>query len=58
MEIGLHFGENLVHDILVLMGKNPRKPKIMNGYNPDWETDDFIWEVKTVTGPLQVQKKY
>jgi hypothetical protein len=40
-------GENLVHDVLVLKGKNPRKPKKMNGYNPDWETDDFIWEVKT-----------
>ena len=40
-------GENLVHDILVLRGENPRKPKRMNGYEPDWETDDYIWEVKT-----------
>ena len=40
-------GENLVHDVLVLSGKNPRKPKTMNRYKPDWETDDYIWEVKT-----------
>ena len=40
-------GENLVHDVLVLRGENPRKPKRMNGYEPDWETDEYIWEVKT-----------
>jgi hypothetical protein len=40
-------GEDLVRDTLKEMGKNPRKPKSIGGYSPDWETDDAIWEVKT-----------
>ena len=40
-------GENLVHDVLVLLGEHPRRPKRMDGYQPDWETDNYIYEVKT-----------
>lgn len=40
-------GEELVYDVLELMGKNPKKTKSINGFKPDWETDDFIYEVKT-----------
>lgn len=40
-------GEDLVRDTLKELGKNPRKPKSIGGYLPDWETDDAIWEVKT-----------
>ncbi len=40
-------GENLVHDILQFRGENPRKPIGKGGFQPDWETDEFIYEVKT-----------
>ena len=40
-------GEGLVHDVLMMRGENPRKPERRNGYEPDWETDDYIYEVKT-----------
>ena len=40
-------GEGLVHDVLLLRGENPRKPQKKNGYQPDWETDEYIYEVKT-----------
>ena len=40
-------GENLVKDILILNGENPRKPETKNNFKPDWETDDYIYEVKT-----------
>lgn len=40
-------GEGLVHDVLVMRGENPRKPERRSGYEPDWETDDYIYEVKT-----------
>ena len=40
-------GEELVFDVLELMGKNPRKTKSINGFKPDLETDDYIYEVKT-----------
>lgn len=40
-------GEGLVHDTLVLRGENPRRPLRIDGYNPDWETDEYIYEVKT-----------
>ncbi len=40
-------GENLVYEVLKLNGENPRKPKKINGYYPDWETDTNIYEVKT-----------
>jgi len=40
-------GENLVKDILNIKGENPRKPLTKNNLSPDWETDDYIYEVKT-----------
>jgi len=40
-------GESLVRDILKLKGENPKKPTKKAGYSPDWETDKFIYEVKT-----------
>ena len=44
-------GELTVFDVLKRMNKNPRKPdkKKCNkcAFKPDWETDDFVWEVKT-----------
>jgi hypothetical protein len=40
-------GENLVRDVLLLRGENPRRPERKNGYNPDWETDEAMYEVKT-----------
>tara|TARA_B100001250_G_scaffold220867_1_gene189450 strand:- start:648 stop:1298 length:651 start_codon:yes stop_codon:yes gene_type:complete len=40
-------GENLVRDVLRLLGKNPKKTTGRNGYKPDWECDDAIYEVKT-----------
>ena len=40
-------GENLVHDILLMRGENPRRPKTIEKLNPDWETDEYIYEVKT-----------
>jgi len=40
-------GEELVYDVLTLLGQNPRKPMPKGGFLPDWETDDYIYEVKT-----------
>ena len=40
-------GEGLVFDILNIMGENPRKPETKCRFKPDWETDNFIYEVKT-----------
>ena len=40
-------GEGLVHDVLCKRGENPRKPVRKGGYEPDWETDNYIYEVKT-----------
>lgn len=40
-------GENLVFQVLKLLGKNPRRPVEREGYRPDWECDDAIYEVKT-----------
>lgn len=40
-------GEGLVRDVLEQRGENPRKPQTRGGYSPDWETDDYIYEVKT-----------
>lgn len=48
-------GEGLVHDVLVMRGENPRKPERRSGYEPDWETDDYIYEVKT-TGLPRVRR--
>lgn len=40
-------GETLVFDILTLLGEHPTKVTKKEGYEPDWETDEFIYEVKT-----------
>ena len=40
-------GERLVRDVLQKIGENPRKPLKKSGFQPDWETDNFIYEVKT-----------
>jgi hypothetical protein len=40
-------GENLVRHVLQLREENPRKPQPKGGFNPDWETDEYIYEVKT-----------
>lgn len=40
-------GEELVRKVLELRGENPRKPEKKGGFLPDWETDKFIYEVKT-----------
>lgn len=40
-------GENLVKDVLIMNGENPRKPETKNNFCPDWETDNYIYEVKT-----------
>ena len=40
-------GEGLVRDVLQLRGENPRKPERKGGFQPDWETDEYIYEVKT-----------
>lgn len=40
-------GEKLVYDVLKLKGENPRKVERKGGFEPDWETDEYIYEVKT-----------
>ncbi len=40
-------GETLVYVVLSILGENPFKPISINGYQPDWESDNYIWEVKT-----------
>lgn len=40
-------GETTIRDVLQLRGENPRKPVSKGGFQPDWETDDYIYEVKT-----------
>jgi hypothetical protein len=40
-------GEKLVYDVLQLRGENPRKVVRKNGFEPDWETDEYMYEVKT-----------
>ena len=40
-------GENLVFELLKLKGENPRKVERKEGLEPDWETDEYIYEVKT-----------
>lgn len=40
-------GERLVFDVLKLRGENPRKVESKSGFKPDWETDNYIYEVKT-----------
>jgi hypothetical protein len=40
-------GEGLVYDVLTLKGENPRKVEKKLGFEPDWETDNYMYEVKT-----------
>jgi hypothetical protein len=40
-------GEGVVYDVLNLRGENPKKPISKGGFEPDWETDNYIYEVKT-----------
>ena len=40
-------GEKLVYDVLQLRGESPRKVVRKNGFEPDWETDEYMYEVKT-----------
>ena len=40
-------GEKLVYDVLELRGENPIKVKRKGGFEPDWETDEYMYEVKT-----------
>lgn len=40
-------GEQLVYDVLKMKGENPRKVERKGGFEPDWETDNYIYEVKT-----------
>ena len=40
-------GERLVYDVLELRGESPIKVERKGGFEPDWETDNFIYEVKT-----------
>jgi len=40
-------GEKLIHDVLKNNGENPVRPKRKSGFQPDWETDTHIYEVKT-----------
>jgi len=40
-------GEHMVRDVLTLKGENPRRPQNKGGYSPDWETDNYIYEIKT-----------
>jgi hypothetical protein len=43
------FGELLAKEILILLNKNLIKPQNKNGYKPDIECDEFIWEIKSQT---------
>jgi len=40
-------GEKLVYDVLLLRGENPIKVVRRDGFEPDWETDEYMYEVKT-----------
>jgi len=43
------FGEHICQEIYNLLNKNVSKPVNKEHYQPDWEADDFIIEVKTQT---------
>lgn len=42
-----NLGESLVYRILKDNDENPRRAPSKGGYRPDWETDNYIYEVKT-----------
>tara|TARA_B100000925_G_scaffold290886_1_gene277233 strand:- start:2410 stop:3006 length:597 start_codon:yes stop_codon:yes gene_type:complete len=41
------FGEHYIYSVLINRGNEARRPDPMNGFTPDWECDDYIYEVKT-----------
>jgi len=43
------FGEHLFEELQLLIGKPCKKPENKEHYEPDFEVDDCIWEVKTGT---------
>ena len=43
------FGEYLCEEILMLLGSQPYKPKNIEGYQPDVEVENAIWEAKAQT---------
>ena len=43
------FGEYICQELLILMGNTINKPTKKMNYQPDCETEDSIWEVKTGT---------
>jgi len=43
------FGEYLVEEYYISQGESITKPPKKNGFQPDFQTDDFIIEVKTQT---------
>ena len=43
------FGQHVAEELLMLQGKKVTVPVNKNGYEPDREVDDAIWEVKTET---------
>jgi hypothetical protein len=42
-------GEHLTEELLILMGKTPTNPRKINGFAPDTEVVDAIWEAKAQT---------
>lgn len=40
-------GEGLVYNVLTMRGENPIKVERRGGFQPDWETDNYMYEVKT-----------
>ena len=43
------FGEHICEEINIMFGKVPTSPRNIDGYKPDVEVDDAIWEAKTQT---------
>ena len=43
------FGEKIAREVYILLGKTVTKPKKMENFQPDWQTEDAIIEVKTQT---------
>ena len=37
------FGQGLVFEVLKMRGENPRKVIRKDGFEPDWETDEYIY---------------
>jgi DNA adenine methylase len=51
-----NLGETILGEILLVLKGKVWRPNIINGYKPDWETKDGIYEVKHVTGRLLEQQ--